>query len=122
MTPSEFLADPDFVAFAAESPATIAKWLVKAVPFFDVGRWGAWYSEGLGNWIAHRIVMSNLRATQPTNRTDAGDTASKAVGPVSKSYDSMLINAQAKDPYMRTSYGQEFCRLRRLVGMGGFAA
>jgi len=63
-----------------------------------------------------------MRAIQPTNSMDAGDTASKAVGPVSKSYDSMMINAQAKDPYMRTSYGQEFCRLRRLVGMGGFAA
>jgi hypothetical protein len=112
MTPSEFLADPDFVAFASESEETIAKWLVKAAPFFNVDRWGPWYSEGIGNWIAHRIVMSNLRATQPTNSMDAGDTASN----------SMMINAQAKDPYMRTSYGQEFCRLRRLVGMGGFAA
>ena len=122
MTPAEFLADPDFSAFVTEDPDTIAKWMVKAAPFFDVSRWGAFYSEGLGNWVAHRIIMSNLRATRPTNQLDAGDTASKSVGSVSKSYDSLLINAQAKDPYMRTSYGQEYCRLRRLVGMGGFAA
>ena len=122
MTPSEFLSDPDFSAFSAEEPDTIAKWMVKAAPFFDVARWGAFYSEGLGNWVAHRIVLSNLRATMPTNRADSGNMISKTVGPVSASYDSLLINAQAKDPYMRTSYGQEFCRLRRLVGMGGFAA
>ena len=122
MTPSEFLSDPDFSAFSAEEPDTIAKWMVKAAPFFDVARWGAFYSEGLGNWVAHRIVLSNQRATMPTNRADSGNMISKTVGPVSASYDSLLINAQAKDPYMRTSYGQEFCRLRRLVGMGGFAA
>lgn len=119
MTPSEFKAF--FPQFTLETTERVQSFLDLAVPYFNVPRWGDFYSEGLANFVAHSIVIANFEATQSTSQTNANDVTEKHVGPVGMSRDSALLNLQAKVPFMRTTYGQRYMYLRRKIGLGGFA-
>jgi hypothetical protein len=119
MTPTEFKSR--FPAFASQTSQSIQDYLTLAVPFFDVDRWGGFYSEGLANWVAHNIVTDNVLAADSISDPDAGNVTEKHVGPVGMTMDSKLLNKQADDPYMTTRYGQRYRRLARLVGAGGTA-
>lgn len=117
MTPSEFKVL--FPAFADEDEGRIAIVIASAKPYFDVARWGAFYSDGLGNWTAHKIALANALAGQGSgSKTLSSDIITKSVGDVSVGRDSALLNMSAKNPFMRTIYGQEYSRLARQVGMG----
>lgn len=118
MTPSEFKAQFPDGEFDSLSPEYVQKFLDLAVPDFNVSRWGKKYSEGLACNAAHRIVVSKAQAAKAL-QLDGGNVSEKHVGPVGVSFDSMLINKQAADPFMRTTYGQRYCFLRGLVGRGG---
>ena len=118
MTPSEFKArfpDGEFNSLTTEY---IQKFLDMSAVHLNETRWGDFYSEGLACHVAHSIVMSKAQAAKAL-AVDAGDVAEKHVGPVGQSRDGQLLGSQAKDPLMRTLYGQRYCYLRRLVGMGG---
>ena len=120
MTPSEFqalFADGDFDTLDG---SYIQKFLTMAVPMFNVSRWGSFYSEGLANYVAHSIVMSKQRATRAM-QPDSGNVSEQHVGPVGESFDNELLMRQAEDTYMRSDYGQRYCELRDLVGLGGVA-
>lgn len=117
MTPSEFKVD--FPTFVSTSDDAIAAMIAKADPYFDVCRWGAFYSEGLGYWVAHKLVLANVAAGQGiSGKAAATDIVNKAVGDVSVGRDSAMLNLQAKDPFMRTVYGQEYKALALRVGTG----
>lgn len=120
MTPSEFKAwFPAPSPFAAMTDQAIQPYLTRTTPYFDVGRWGEFYSEGVANLAAHFIVAANAAASAGITSADAGDIVSENVGPVSFSKSGELVAEEARDPLMRTSYGQEYCRLRNLIGLGG---
>jgi hypothetical protein len=119
VTPSEFKAI--FPQFTAETTERVQAFLDLAVPYFNVERWGDFYSEGLANFVAHSIVVGNYEAAQSTSIANANDVSSKTVGALSVSRDGTLLNWQAKDPFMRTTYGQRYAYLRRKIGLGGFA-
>ena len=87
-----------------------------AVPFFDVGRWGTWYSEGLACYVAHAIVVSKARAARTINQIDRGATTEKHVGAVGTSFDSQILNKQLSDTFLLTDYGRRYCELRDMVG------
>jgi hypothetical protein len=121
VTPSEFKASFPDGEFSSLADNYVQTFLDKADPFFDVERWGDFYSEGVANFVAHKIVLSKARAANAL-QVNGGNVTEEHVGPVGQSMDSQLLNKQVDDPYLLTDYGQEYVRLRRLVGMGGTAA
>lgn len=118
MTPTEFKAR--FPEFSSETDGRVQLFINDADPLFDQSRWDDLYSVGLANLVAHELVVANEQtaAAGKIGRL-ANDTLTKKVGDVQVTKDTMLLNKQAQNPYMRTSYGQKYLQLRRLVGMGG---
>jgi hypothetical protein len=124
MTPSEFKASFPDGEFSSLADNYVQVFLTAAVPFFDVSRWGAFYSEGLACYVANSIVVSKARAAMMTanpGAMDAGDVTSQSVGDVSFSQDGRLLARQMADVSQRTQYGQRYAQLRRLIGAGGTA-
>lgn len=121
MTPSEFKAVFPDGEFNALDNSYIQKFLDKAVPYFNVTRWGAHYSEGLANFVAHRIVVSKAQAALAL-QVDSGNVTEEHVAAVGHSMDGNLLNKQAEDPFLTTNYGREYAARRDLVGIGGAIA
>lgn len=123
MTPSEFRAqfhDGEFASATALPDNYIQRFLDASAPHFNVQRWGKNYSEGLACHVAHSIVVSKAQAAKSISQADANDVVTRAIsGAVSMSKDPEMLRMQAKDPYMRTTYGQRYAYLRNLVGRGG---
>lgn len=117
MDASEFKAL--FTQFASETDERVESFIDLAAPYFDVSRWGDFYSEGIANWVAHSIVVSNAEAAASTSVVDADDFISDSAGGASTTRSGQMIADEARDPFLRTSYGRRYCYLRRLVGMGG---
>lgn len=122
MTAAEFKAWFIGGQFDDVEDTTVEAWIARATPYFNVTRWGGYYTEGLANWVAHNLVESTATARKSIQQTDANDTIHKQIGPISIGKDSGLLNAQAKDPFMRTTYGQRYRYLAGRVGMGGMVA
>lgn len=120
MTPDTFISR--FPAFADIDITVIQTAIDDADPFFNTCRWCNLYEQGLANFVAHNLTMDRamLDGTQSAF-SDQGDYSSKSVGEVSVSIDAGLIAKYAKDPFMRTLYGQRYLYLRRLVGSGAVA-
>lgn len=120
MTPTEFKAR--FPEFSSETDDRVQLFINDADPLFDQARWDDLYPVGLANLVAHELVVANEQtaAAGKISRL-ANDTLTKKVGDVQVGKDTMLLNKQAENPYMRTSYGQKYLNLRKLVGMGGVA-
>lgn len=119
MTPSEFKAwFPRNEAFQMMNASEIQTYLTRAVPYFDVTRWGGFYSEGVACFVAHSIVMDASDGANELTEA-AGIETSASVGDTSFSISSELVNAQAKDHFMRTRYGQRYKKLQRMIGAGG---
>jgi uncharacterized protein DUF4054 len=120
MTPADFrLAFP---AFAAETDPVVQRHLDAADPFFDVERWGGFYNDGLGNFVAHRIVTEKADAATGSGPTSGGgDFQSKTLGSFSITKSAEVASMFVDDPLTRTSYGQRYAYLRGLVGIGAIA-
>lgn len=120
MTPAEFKTR--FPEFASTADARVQLFIDDADPLFDVERWGDLYSAGLANLVAHELVMANTQTAAAGSAAKlAGDTITKKVGDVQVTKDTMLLNKQADNPYLRTFYGQKYLTYRKLVGMGAVA-
>jgi hypothetical protein len=120
MTPTEFKII--FPAFEGEAEPRVQYALDSAAPFFDVTRWDDLYLQGLANYAAHTLTMTAVAAVAVGGVAGVSDIADlKKVGDVSVQKSEIMLQQQAKDPFMRTIYGQEYRRLARLVGMGVIA-
>jgi hypothetical protein len=109
MDASEFTSVPAFSSFSSTRVNAI---IAEAGPWFDAGRWGAFYHEGLWNFVAHRISLE-LGGFQST---DARVT-NKTVGRESIARN---VEVGAHDTFLTTMYGQRYAELRDMVGLGGF--
>lgn len=118
-TPADFKAD--FPQFTTIDDAIIQRQINNAAPFFDVARWAAFYSAGIGNYVAHMLTLNTYLATLSASQNMGIDVVMKKVGDVTIQKDAGLLNASAKDPFNRTIYGQEYARLRKMIGSGGLA-
>lgn len=120
MTPAEFKII--FPTFDGEDNARVQYALDSAAPFFDVARWDDLYTQGLANYAAHTLTMTVVAAVSVGGVAAVSDVATvKKVGDVSVSKSEIMLDKQAKNPFLRTLYGQEYQRLARLVGMGAVA-
>lgn len=118
MTASEFKAI--FPAFVATNDDTVSAAIALAAPWFNVDRWGRFYSEGLANWVAHKLTVDAPSNAGANN--GGGDATDKQVGSVRISRGETLLKAQMDDPFMRTAYGQRYRYLAGLAGMGAVVA
>lgn len=119
MTPAEFIVA--FPPFKDEDPADIQRQIDVAVLFLDQGRWGAQYDYGLGLYTAHLIVMEKAAGANGGLSLSVTPAIRKQVGSVSVEYSARILEQQATDDLMRTSYGQRYRYLARQVGMGALA-
>lgn len=117
MTPAEFKLQ--FPEFSSETDARVQLYIDQSAPFFDQDRWGEFYQLGVSNFVAHNLALANYQAKKQNAHTS--DTVSKKVGDVQIGKDSALLNLQAKDPFMRTTYGQQYRYYQRLAGSGALA-
>ena len=103
--------------FSSLSESTFNAWLANATPFFNQTRWAYLLTLGVCYWIAHSITLATANSVQPM--TD--DTSMQKAGDVSYQRDSKLVNAEAANPYMRTTYGQQYYSYAKMVGAGATA-
>lgn len=120
MTPAEFkLRFPEFTATADER---VQLFIDRSDPFFDQARWGDFYTEGVGYWVAHGLTLSaSATSTSGTGMGHQNAVTGKKVGEVQINKSVTLVQAGMDNPYMRTGYGQEFLLLRKMVGVGALA-
>lgn len=104
---------PEFTT-AAYPDAQVTLALNDTIPLIDPARWDDLYDMGTAYLAAHELVMAGVIAKTPL--TD--DKNMKKAGDVQAGRDSMLMNAQAKNPYLRTAYGQKYLYYRNIVGSG----
>lgn len=125
MTPAEFkVFYPEFVN---ESDTRIQLYLDEAVNTMDQCRWSNWYERGLGLYTAHQIAIANHNASIASGVAGAGavsganDWTSKSVGDVSVGRDASIAAKQVENPWLRTTYGQQWVYYRNLAGVGAVA-
>lgn len=116
MTPAEFKAR--FPEFASETDQRVQLFIDDADPLFDQERWGDLYPAGVANLVAHELVMANQRVAQGSSASLNNDDLTTKVGDVQVAKDTMLLNKQADNPYLRTFYGQKYLSYRKIVGLG----
>jgi hypothetical protein len=110
-------------AFAGVSDDDINRWLGRSTPYFDVGRWGSFLSDGLANWVAHQLLVENTAAALPNLPVVRSLAIGKKVGTESVAYSDKMIQEVAKNPYKATGPGCEYYRLAvTQVGRGGTSA
>lgn len=116
----------DLVGFRARFPEftqatcpddTVNFWIGEADAMFDPCRWDDLLDRGSAYWVAHSITVAKDDATKPF----IDDATMKKVGDISKSRDPKLMLEQAKNPYMRTKYGQRYWQLAQMVGAGSYS-
>ena len=102
-------------AFPTANPTRISEIIAGAAPWFDVAGWGAFYTEGLWNFVAHRLSLELGGPSSVQQSADARIT-SKTVGQASISRDPKF---SAGDTFQLTIYGQRYAEMREMVGLGG---
>jgi hypothetical protein len=107
-------------AFEAVSAGVVQRHLDAADEEFNVERWGGRYTEGLANFVAHRITMDPSQGGALKNAGATG-IIEKQVGSVRVTRSAAFVEAQTKNSYFGTLYGQRYSELRDEVGMGTVA-
>jgi hypothetical protein len=116
MTPAQFYAA--FPAFKNTPVSDVQRHLDDADRLFDIPRWGADYLAGIGNVVAHLIVIESKGALFSGV---AGDITEKQVGSVRIVRSPVLMSKMLDNPFNRTIYGQTYLYYARRVGIGAIA-
>ncbi len=113
---------PEFANVANYPTSMINFWAVLGDKMLNEDRWGDLRTHGLELFVAHNITL------QAQGIADAaaggipgggGLVASQSAGSVSVSMDTTSGAEQDGGNYNLTTYGKQFLRLSRIVGMGG---
>lgn len=119
------MTPPDFQslmpAFKDVPVPDVQRWLDRADPYFNVGRWGLLYSDGLANWVAHKLEMEGTAANLPVIPIIRNIATNKRVGSEQIAYSEAALAAVMSEPMNATSFGREYLTLRDQVGMGAIA-
>lgn len=119
MTPAEFKTL--MPAFVGVADADIQRWLDRSATYFDVGRWDTLYSDGLVNWVAHKLIMENTAEGLPLVPVISSLAIFKRVGTEQVQYSPEALAAVMAEPMNATYFGREYLELAREVGMGAVA-
>ncbi len=81
--------------------------------------WGTLYEKGVFLLAAHLLKLDQIRQDTDTDSGDSGsNVTSRSVGDVSVSFAKATAQSVTDDWYLQTSYGVEYLRLKRRMGMG----
>lgn len=120
LTPAEF--KEQFPEFTATPDERIQLYIDKSDPYFDQIRWGDLLDDGMGYRIAHLLTLSaSATSTSGTGMGHQNFVTGKKVGEVQINKSVTLVQTGIDEPYLRTAYGQEYVRLRKIVGFGAVA-
>jgi len=123
VTAASFRTDfPEFANTSAYPDATVNFWLGIASKRMDPLRWGELLDPGIELYIAHNLALSRpgvVAAAGGGVPGAAGIISSKAVGSVSKSYDTSTASVDGAGNYNATTYGTRYYELLMMFGAGG---
>ncbi|WP_109078472.1 DUF4054 domain-containing protein [Aggregatibacter kilianii] len=83
-------------------------------------RWGKLYDRGVMALTAHLLKLS--ADAEISGGAASRNLASESAGELSVSYAAPISANGSDDFYQLTAYGQEYLRLRRLIGVGVMVA
>lgn len=117
VTPTTFKAR--YTEFSSETDARVQVYIDDAELEMNEGQWGTLYDRGLSALTAHLLAIANRNAvaTTGTGTSVGGTVQKKSVGSVAVSFASIPILSSVESFYMSTSYGAEYWRLMKHVGM-----
>jgi hypothetical protein len=118
LTPAQFKTR--FPAFDSTADERVQIFIDISVKNMDESRWDDLYLEGLGLLTAHKITIADRQDTGALGAS-ADDTTSQKAGDVSYTRDAGMLLKQAENPYMSTTYGQEYLFLVKQVGIGALS-
>lgn len=114
---------PEFANVANYPTSMINFWAVLGNKMLNEDRWGDFRTHGLELFVAHNITLQAQdiqdAAAGAAPGSVAGAISSQSAGAVSFSVDVSNVAEQDGGNYNLTSYGRQFLRLSRIVGMGG---
>lgn len=117
---------PEFADATKYPPGQITFWSGIGIEMLNADRWGDLYDHGLELWTAHHIVLATKNVNSAAAGGDPGvDTAtisSMSAGSVSASFDNQASLENEGGEFNTTSYGRQYLRLARIVGIGGAVA
>lgn len=117
LTPADFKIR--FPEFEEIDNTRIQFFLNDAVLEVSESAWGTLYEKGVMSLSAHLLSIS--QSNQEDDDSDDGETGnitSKSIGDVSYSFAKATSESSSDDWYLQTSYGAEYLRLKKRVGMG----
>jgi hypothetical protein len=112
---------PEFSDVGDYPSSMITFWSNAGELLLSVERWGDIYNLGLSLFVAHNISLArenkNSAISGGATGQTSGATASKSVGSVSVSYDTAGSMEQSAGHWNQTSYGRQYIRLARNIGI-----
>jgi hypothetical protein len=113
----------DFQEFASEvtyPDPMITFWSGLGDTMLNVLRWGNFRPYGMSLFVAHNITLA-ARNLEPgvSPGSQVGIVTNESVGPLSVGMDVSSATEKEGGNYNLTTYGNQFIRLARIVGMGG---
>ena len=116
---------PEFASETLYPPTVVTFWSGIAEKLVIEERWDDLYDHGVELATAHYLSLAAGDQRQaaaggiPGNSTQ-GAITSQAVGGVSVSFDSSSALETDAGHWNATTYGRQFIRLARMIGMGGY--
>lgn len=123
MTPAEFRANlPEFADSARYPDSQITRWLSIGDALLLSDAWGAMRDYGLELYTAHNLALwrrnADTAASGGAIGAGMGVVSSKTVDKVSVSYDAGAATLDGMGDLNLTTYGVQFARMARQIGMG----
>lgn len=116
-TYAEFVAA--YPEFAGVSTPAVQRQLDLSARLLDEGVWGDYYSDGVGLDAAHNLFLAQAASASPQGALQGamGPVSSVSAAGVSTSFATPTPEGKghSADWYVKTVYGQQFLRLRRVV-------
>ena len=115
-TLTEFLQD--FSEFSSLDSALVQRRIDMVVAYLEPASWGDNFFEAVELLVAHRLALRAMESTSgPTGGISAGigQVASSSGAGMSTSFTTMDVSSKddSKFWFSKTSYGQDFLRLRQ---------
>lgn len=112
ITPADFKTR--FPEYTSVDDARIQLFIDDAVLEIDEAAWGDLYDKGLLYLTAHFLTIAE--STSSGNSGGVAQTASQSVDGVSIAYATPSADSASASVFASTAYGQEFMRLKKLLG------
>ena len=116
ITPADFKIR--FLEFGSIPDSRVQLWLDDALLEVGESAWGDLYEKGVFLLAAHFLSLDQINQGEDESGGVTGNVTSRSVGDVSVSFAKATSDSSSDDWYLQTSYGSEYLRLKKRVGMG----